>query len=177
MRLVALGEVVAFEHPRQGVFGGQLDKIAGAEVAHPSRVESDGGSGAIEYLEYLLGVGLGVLANLLMVERLASNVFASRVADEASEIADEEYDLVPQILELTHFVEQYRVAEVQIWRCRVEADFDAQALTASEQLLQFGGVQDIRAAAAEEVEVAICHCWALLRLSARRRSLALNNLW
>src|SRR5690606_11874625 len=45
-------------------------------------------------------------------------------------------DPVPQILEVLHLPDQHRVAEVQIGRCRVEADLDHQRLTGGCRPLQ-----------------------------------------
>jgi hypothetical protein len=54
------------------------------------------------------------------------------VADHPGEIADQEHDVVPQVLELAHFVEDDRVPEVQVRRRRVEPGLDPQRLPLGE---------------------------------------------
>ena len=54
-------------------------------------------------------------------QRRSRRVLARRVADHAREIADQEYDLVAQFLELAHLINKDRVTDMQIGRGRVEA--------------------------------------------------------
>jgi hypothetical protein len=56
----------------------------------------------------------------------AGRLLAGRVADEAGEVADEEDDLVAELLEVAHLAEDDRVAEVEVGRGGVEADLDQQ---------------------------------------------------
>lgn len=87
----------------------------------------------IENAEDLVLVGLGVLVDLLASERLACRALAGRVADHPGEIADQEKNLVPEILELAQLVEQDGMPEMQIRRRRIEARLDPQR-TAEGQL-------------------------------------------
>ena len=74
LRLVALGEVVALEHARDGVLRGEPDHVRGAHRAEPFGVETHLGAFAVEDLEDLVGVGLGVALDLLARERRARDV-------------------------------------------------------------------------------------------------------
>ena len=113
--LVALGEVVALEHARDGVLRGELDHVrASCSLPSQRELKSTWVRLAVEDLEDLRLVGAGVGLDLLGRERRARGVAAGRVADQPGEVADEEDDAVPELLELAHLVQQHRVAEVQI---------------------------------------------------------------
>ncbi len=62
------------------------------------------------------------------------HIASRRVADAAREIADQERDVVPELLELPHFIEQHGVTQVQVRRGRIESGLDMQRFAA----LQFG---------------------------------------
>ena len=126
---VALGEIVALEHARNSVLAGQLDHVGSAHLAEPLGIESHLGALAIEHLEDLIGVGRRVGRDVLGRQRLARDVLAGRVADHSGEVADQENDLMAEILELTHLVEQHGVADMQVRRRRIEAGLDAQRPT------------------------------------------------
>ena len=70
--------------------------------------------------------------NLLRRKRRTCRVAPGRITDQSSEVADEKDDLVPEVLELAHLVDEHGVAEVQIGRGRIEARLDSQRLAALE---------------------------------------------
>src|SRR5690349_2776758 len=88
----ALMEVLALEHLRDGVLGGELDEIGGGELVEPLVVEADLGLVRVEDLEHLRLVGLSVLVDLVEREGGARGAAAAGVADEAGEAADEKDD-------------------------------------------------------------------------------------
>src|ERR1051326_1339628 len=53
-----------------------------------------------------------------------------RVADHAGEVADQELDLVAELLEVPQLVDDHRVAEVQIGSGRVQPQLDAELAAA-----------------------------------------------
>jgi hypothetical protein len=58
------------------------------------------------------------------------DIAAGRVADHRCEIADQENHVVAQILQLTHLVQYDGMAQMQVWRSRIQAQLDAQRLAA-----------------------------------------------
>jgi hypothetical protein len=104
----------------------------------------------IEHLEHLVGVGGGVGRDVLAGERLAGGVLAGRVADHPGEVADQEDDRVPEVLELPHLVEQHGVADVQVRRGRVEAGLDPQRAPDAQARLEFVGLEDFIGAATDQ---------------------------
>jgi hypothetical protein len=140
--LVTLGEVVALEHARHGVLGGQLDHAAGAQRVAPFAVVANLGALRIEHQAGLAVVGLGVRLDLFARQRRPCDVAARRVADHRSEVADEEYHAMPQILQLAHLVQDHGMAEMNIRGRRVQAQLDPQGralgLRARQLLQPFG---------------------------------------
>src|SRR5207245_4493322 len=59
-----------------------------------------------------------------------------RVADHPREIADEEDDAVPHLLEVLHLADDDGMAEVQVGRGGVEADLDRERLRGAAGALQ-----------------------------------------
>ena len=82
----------------------------------------------VEDSKDLFGIRLGVDGNLLFREGFARFAFARRVANLARKIADEEDDLVPHVLELAQFAQNDEMPEMEVGRCWIGAQFDAQWL-------------------------------------------------
>ena len=122
----AVVKVVALHHARHRVAAGQLDHAARAQRVAPLAVVADLGFGRVQHQRGLLVISLGVGLDLLAGQRRAGAVAARRVANHGGEVADQENHLVPQVLQLAHFVEYHRVADVDVRRSRVQAQFDAQ---------------------------------------------------
>jgi hypothetical protein len=97
--LVALGEIVALEHARDGVPGRELDQPAAVIDAHPARVEIHARPRRVEDLEDLRLVGARIRLDFLGRERRSRRVAPGRVADQAGEVADQENDVVAEALE------------------------------------------------------------------------------
>ncbi len=134
---VALGEIVALEHARHRVPRREANHVGRGFRPVPGRVEADFGRVRIENLEHLRLVGLGIFLNLFRRQRWSGRRFAARVADHAGKVTDQEHDVVPEILELAHLVDQHGMTEVQIRRGRIEAGLDSQRLAAANFFLQF----------------------------------------
>jgi len=71
-------------------------------------------------------VGLGVGLDLLPAQGRPGGFLAGGIADQPGEIADQEDDRMPQLLELGHLPDQHPVAQVQVGRGGVEPRLDAQ---------------------------------------------------
>ena len=98
----------------------------------PLRVAPQLGRVRVEDAERLVDVGLRVLVDLLARERRARRVAARGVADERREVADDEHDGVPEVLELAQLAQRHGVAEVQVGGGRVDAELHAERPPARE---------------------------------------------
>jgi hypothetical protein len=141
--LVALGEVVALEHPRDRVQGREPDQARGAKLGHPAGIEVDLGPLRVQDLVDLGLVGTRVGLDLLAGQPGAGRVLAGRVADHPREIPDQERHVVPEQLELAHLVDQHRMPQVQVGRGRVEAGLDVERLATGEFAGQVRLEQDL----------------------------------
>ncbi len=122
--LHALGEIITFEHLGQSEPRGQADPALPCEVAEPFAVEADPGLLRIQDLEDLGLVGLGIGQDFCPAEGRARGLLPRGVADEAREVADEEGDLVAELLELCHLADEHAVTEMQIRRRGIETRLD-----------------------------------------------------
>src|SRR5471032_421400 len=135
---IALVEVVALEHPRNGVLRGQANEVRRPHLIHPGGVECHFGLGRIQDLEDLGLVGLGIIEHLLAGQRRTRCALAARVADHPGEVPYKEDHLMTQLLELTQLINKHGVAQVQIRRSRIKARLNTQRLAALELLDQLG---------------------------------------
>ena len=133
---VALREVVALKDAGDGELAGNLEQLAQVHGQDPVAVVDDLGLGRVEDLHGLLDVGLGVELDLLMGELRARGVLARRVADERGAVADNEGDVVTQVLELAHLLQGHGVAQVQVGARGVNAELDVERATLLELLLE-----------------------------------------
>ena len=95
---VAFGKIVAFEHARYRVCGGEFNHVRRVHFVHPRRIKRDFSFVAVEYLEYLLGVGLRVARHVFARQRRARGVFTGGVANHAGKVADEEQNVMAEVL-------------------------------------------------------------------------------
>ena len=72
-------------------------------------------------------VGLRVGRDLLARERRPRHVAPGRVADQGGEVADQENDVVTEVLQLAQLVELHGVAQMQVGARRIEAFLDRAA--------------------------------------------------
>ena len=119
-------EVLAGEELLHGEIGGQLDQVGKSQLREPLGVVADDGLLAVEDFESLLGVGAGVGFHLLGGELRAQLILIGRVADQRGVVADQEGDLVAQLLELAQLAHGDGVTQVQVGGARVVAAVDAQ---------------------------------------------------
>ena len=101
----SLVEIVALQHARHRVLARQANHACRIHLVEPFGVETHLGSLAVEHLENLVRVGAGIGLDVFAGERLAGHVLAGGIADHSGEITNQEDHLVPQILELAHFVQ------------------------------------------------------------------------
>src|SRR5690606_25086440 len=72
--------------------------------------------------------------------------------DHSSEVANEEDDLMTQLLELAQLVDQDGVTKMQVWGSRIEARLDAQRLAGLQALQQLLFQEDFLTAALDQRE-------------------------
>ena len=94
--LITIREVVALEHARDRVFGGETDHSIRAERGQPRGVVCDLGLFPIEDEEYLVGIGLGVGFELVARKRRPGDVASGGIADHSGEIADQKMMWCPR---------------------------------------------------------------------------------
>ena len=101
---VTLFEVVALQHPRHVVLGGQLDQSVGPQGVEPGGVEHQLRLLGVEDLEGLLLIGLGISPDRLPVQDLAGLALAGGITDHGGEISDQELNDGPLLLESRQFL-------------------------------------------------------------------------
>ena len=117
--LVALAKVFALHHAGDGVFGRQRNHAGRAQRVAPFAVVAHLGFFGVQHFKRLRFISLGVDFDLFSRERRARGVAARGVADQGGEVADQKNDLMPQILQLAHFVQHHGVAQMDVGRGRV----------------------------------------------------------
>jgi len=85
-------------------------------------------------------------------QRFAGGILAGGVTDHAGEVADEEYGLVPQILELPKLVEEHRMAEMQVRRRGIETGLDPQRTIQGQFLAQIRFQKDFLRTALDQID-------------------------
>jgi hypothetical protein len=121
----AFGEVVAFEDPRDGVALQQAHDVFILQRLEPFAVEANLSLLAVQDLEDLRFVGLGVRVDLRTGHRRTRRVASTGVADESGHVADQEDHGVAEILKVLHLAQQHSVAKVEVWRGGIESRLDA----------------------------------------------------
>ena len=97
---MALGEIIAGEHLRDGHASAELEGVEERHLAEPLTVAADFGFLGVENLVGLFEVGLGVLLDLRFGQDGARLGFTGGIADARGVVADDEYSLVAEFLEL-----------------------------------------------------------------------------
>src|SRR5262249_2998268 len=123
-RGVAVGEIFALEHLGQREMCRLTDDVLEGQLRQPRRIEIDPRSAHVQDLAELRAVRLRVGANLLPRERLARLRAPRGITDHAGEVADDDDDLVAEVLEVAQLLQDDRVPEVQVGRRGIEAELD-----------------------------------------------------
>ncbi|EXF46863.1 hypothetical protein BAY1663_00587 [Pseudomonas sp. BAY1663] len=135
---VALAEIIALEHARNGVLRGEPDEVGRRELVHPGRIERHLGLCRIENLEHLGLVGLGILEYLVTRQGRPGSTFATWITNHPREIPYKEDHLMPQILKLAHLVDEHGMAQMKVGSGRIEPRLDTQRLAPLQLGDQFG---------------------------------------
>ena len=109
----------------QGVAVGEVVGVSLRQPSprQPALVELSLG---IEDPKRLFPVREGVGLHVLLTELGPGRLFPARIADHASEVADQENDIVTVLLKLPHLIYEYRMSDVQIRRSWIETDLHHQ---------------------------------------------------
>src|SRR5205085_2463325 len=123
---VADREVVALEHPSDGVRGGEAEHVGHVELPEPLGVAHNLRASDVDDAAGLLQIGLRVRLHLLRREHRSRVRLAGRVADQSREVADDQDRRMARVLELTELPEHHRVAERQVRTRRIDPELDAE---------------------------------------------------
>ena len=119
-----LGKIIALHDPCQRVLRSQLDHSSCAETVAPLGVITDFRLFRIENETGLRKIGHGIFLDLFAGQRWPRDIPAAWITDHGSEIADQENNDMSQILQLTHFVQHNRMAQMEIRCRRVQSQLD-----------------------------------------------------
>ena len=155
LRLVALGKVVALENTGDGELGAHLQQTGQIHRQDPVTVVHDGGLLGIQDLHGLAHVGLGIGLDLLLRKLRTGGILARRVANQRGTVADDEGDVVAQVLELTHLAQRHGVAQVQIGAGGVDAELDVEGLALLKLLAKVGLGNDLRGARGDDTHLLV----------------------
>ena len=143
LRLVALGKVIALKNAGDGELGAHLQQTGQIHRKDPVAVVHDGGLLGIQDLHGLAHIGLGIGLDLLLRKLRTRGVLARGVADQRGTVADDEGDVVAQVLELTHLAQGHGVAQVQVGAGGVDAELDVEGLALLKLLAKVGLGDDL----------------------------------
>ena len=150
---VTVVEVLALEDAGHVELAHEVEHLAEVQRLDPVAVVDDGGLLGVEDLHSLLDVGLRVGLDLLLGQRRAGGVAAGRVADERGAVADDERDLVAEVLELAHLAQRDGVAQVQVGRGRVDAQLDVQGGALLELLFELVQRHDLHGTGGDDLQL------------------------
>jgi len=135
---VALGEIIALEHPCDGMQSRQANQTRRTQRIEPDGIEADLGPAGIENLEYLLLVSPGVFDDLLSRQRRPSRVLAGGITDHPGKVANQEQHMMTKVLTVPELVDQYGMPEMQIRRCRIKTRLDPERSAGFQPFKKFG---------------------------------------
>ena len=103
-------EVLAVEELGHGEFRRQVDDVLEVEGRQPISVALDQRQAGVEHAKRLAQPRLGVRLDFVHGEHAARRRLVARVADDAGHGADQEGDLVPELLKLAHLEHRHQVS-------------------------------------------------------------------
>ncbi len=121
--LVALLEIIPFHHAGHRIFSRQLQNVDELQRLEPVTVKMHYGLARVQDFEHLLLIGVGIGHYLFLTQLPAGLRFATGIPDPAGVISDDQMYLMAQILELAHFIQDYRMPQVYIGSSWIQAQF------------------------------------------------------
>ena len=160
---VAVVEVLALEDARHVELAHELEHVSQGERLDPVAVVDDARALGVEDLHGLRDVGLRVLLDLLLGEGRTGAVASGRVADEGGAVADDERDVVAELLELTHLAQGHGMAEVQVGARGIDAQLDVEGRALLELLPELVHGHDLHRPRSDDLELLVDwqHCSVL----------------
>ena len=155
--VVALGEIVALEHPRDRDLRGQAQHVLHVERREPLGVapDLDALGRHVEDGADLRDVGLGVRVDLLLRELRARRRLPRRVAEHRGEVADDQHGLVSAVLEQAEPAQHDREAEMDVGCGRVDAELHTQRRAALDLRAQLGFGDDVDGVRGQEAQLTV----------------------
>ena len=150
---VAVVEVLALEDARHVELAHELEHLGEVKGLKPVAVVDDGGLLGVQDLHGLRHVGLGIGLDLLLRERRAGGVTAGRVADKGGTVADDERDLVAQVLELAHLAQGDCVSKVKVRAGGIHAQLDVKRHPALKLLAKLVHGHDLHGARRDDLQL------------------------
>ena len=147
---VPLREVVAGQYLGHGEAAGKPYHVRQREGSEPVALQARLGPGAVDDLEELREVRLGVLEYLRLREHGPGGRPAAGIADLRRPVAHDDDDLVAELLELPQLAQADGVPHVQVGSARVEAHLEAERPSAVQQLDELGLDDDLGDPSTEE---------------------------
>src|SRR5206468_3724625 len=92
----------------------------------------------VEHATELCLIRLGIGADFVPGERLARLRASRRIPDHAGEVADDDDDLVAEILEIAQLLEHHGVSKVEVRSGRVEPQLDLEGASRAKRTLELG---------------------------------------
>src|SRR6185369_5504191 len=140
---------------RHRVGGSDADHARRAQGVRPGGIEQHFGARLVQDLEHLLAISGRVGGDLVPGKRGSCRVLAGRIADHAGKIADQELNVMAQVLKLPQFVDDHGVAKVQVGGGGVHAQFYAQRTAQLELVDQFGFHEQLVTAAPHHLQLLV----------------------
>jgi len=168
---VAVVKVLALENAGHVELAHEFEHVSQVERLDPIAVVNDSRVLGIENLHGLLDVGPRVFLDLLLREGWTSAVAPRRVADKGRAVADDEGDVMAELLELPHLAQRNRVTEVKVGARGVHTQLDVEGRALLELLPELVQRHDLHRPRSNDLELLVDwqHCSVLHVKSTLRR--------
>ena len=149
----AILEILALHHLVQRDARVEADHVEEIHFLEPRAVVNDLGLRFVEHEKRLLGVGIRIRHDLLVSQRRARGRATTRITDHRGEVANDEHDVMSQLLKLLQLPQTDRMTEMNVRRSRIDAELDAERFAARELVREFLLAVDRDGAALEDFEL------------------------
>ena len=109
---ISLSKIIPFQHPGQGVTAGKPNYTFRAQLTEPPAVVVDDCFFATEKMKDLSLLGFGVCFDFIRRQLGPGSTSPGGISDHARKVTNEKNHSVPEILEVLHFANEYRVTQM-----------------------------------------------------------------